>query len=56
MWALNNGMAMSAVSKAMGHASVVTTESIYAHWTVKGMTSEYNAAFKRVTGSNGVNT
>lgn len=65
---LNNGMPLSAVAAALGHASPETTIQIYAHWLTDGMSREYesvrvrvealysDAAFKRVTGSNGVST
>lgn len=45
---LNAGMEMSAVSAAMGHASIKTTESEYAYWLVAGLKREYSEALKRV--------
>lgn len=45
---LNAGMEMSAVSASLGHASVKTTESEYAHWLVAGLKREYGEALKRV--------
>lgn len=45
---LNGGMEISAVSAAMGHASVRTTESEYASWLVGGLTREYNEALRQV--------
>lgn len=56
MWALNNGMALAAVSKAMGHHSVTVTESVYAHWTVKGLRAEYDGAFGRLKGEGHIAT
>lgn len=44
---LNAGMEMSAVGAALGHASVKTTESEYAHWLVSGLKREYNEALRR---------
>lgn len=48
MWALNNGVPMSALSAMMGHTSVVVTESIYAHWVTSAIVREYSMAFDRL--------
>lgn len=45
---LNGGMEISAVSAAMGHASVKTTESEYASWLIQGLQREYNNALREV--------
>ena len=46
---LNAGMEMSAVSTAMGHTSVKTTESEYAYWLISGLKREYNEALSRLS-------
>src|SRR5436190_2975028 len=46
---LNGGMEISAVAAALGHASVKTTESEYAHWLTAGLKREYTEALKRVS-------
>jgi integrase/recombinase XerC len=45
---LNNGMPLSAVAAAMGHASPQTTIDIYAHWLTDGLSREYELARTRV--------
>lgn len=45
---LNGGMEMSAVSAAMGHSSVTTTEREYASWLTAGLRREYNKALAQV--------
>lgn len=45
---LNNGMEMSAVKDALGHASVKTTENEYAFWLTAGLQREYEDALKRI--------
>lgn len=49
---LNNGMQLSAVAAVMGHASPQTTIDIYAHWTIDGMSREYETALARVERGN----
>lgn len=43
---LNNGMALSAVSSAMGHTSVSFTAAKYAKWVSSGLRREYDNATK----------
>lgn len=45
---LNAGMEMSALSAAMGHNSVKTTEHTYARWVDKGLQREYNEALSKL--------
>jgi len=45
---LNNGMEMSAVAAALGHASVKTTEKEYAFWLTAGIQREYDEALSRM--------
>lgn len=45
---LNAGMDMSALSAAMGHNSVVTTEQVYARWDTRGIQREYTEAMRRI--------
>ena len=45
---LNAGMDISALSNAMGHNSVKTTEGIYARWLTGGLKREYNEAMARL--------
>lgn len=45
---LNNGMPLSAVAAALGHASPETTIQIYAHWLTDGLSREYESTRSRV--------
>jgi integrase len=51
MWALNNGVPMSALSAMMGHSSVIVTESVYARWVTSAIRREYTMAFDRFAGT-----
>lgn len=59
MLLLNNGMELSALSKAMGHASPETTRLIYAKWLTEGIQRQYEAAQRRAArlgGASAVNS
>lgn len=45
---LNAGLNMGAVSAALGHSSVITTEQIYAIWEMEGLSQQYVEALKKV--------
>lgn len=47
MLLLNNGMELSALARAMGHASPETTRTIYARWLTDGLQREYEEAQQR---------
>lgn len=47
MLLLNNGMELSALSRAMGHSSPETTRTIYARWLTDGLQREYEEAQQR---------
>lgn len=47
---LNAGMELSAVSKAMGHASQEITAKVYARWRMDGIQREYSEARQRLQG------
>lgn len=56
MLLLNNGMELSALSKAMGHASPETTRTIYAKWLTDGIQRQYEAAQRRAARLGGATT
>ena len=53
MWALNNGIPMSALSSMMGHTSTVVTEATYARWVTSAIKREYTMAFDRFADGEG---
>lgn len=56
MWALNNGVEMSALSTMMGHSSVAITAEVYASWVPRGLLEQYHAAFSQVMSDEAVRT